>query len=139
MKSIKIILFVFSLLSIKPLVVISQTTLNIEITELRNSNGQILLQLMDENKTNLKSIHGIIKDNKCIVILEDLRKTKYAFRFFHDENKNNKLDTNWLGIPEEGFGFSNNAKGKFGPPPFEKWIFDLKANTAITCKPTYYL
>ncbi len=139
MKTIKIILLVLGMLTIKLMNSNSQNVLTIEITGLRNNNGQILLQLMDENKNNLKSVHGIIKENKCIMMLEDLKTSKYAFRYFHDENKNNKLDTKWLGIPVEGFGFSNNAKGTFGPPSFEKWIFDLKANTAIKCNPTYYL
>jgi uncharacterized protein (DUF2141 family) len=38
---------------------------------------------------------------------------------FHDENDNNKMDNNFLGIPIEDYGCSNNAKGFMGPP---KWI-----------------
>ena len=34
----------------------------------------------------------------------------------YDENMNGKLDTNWLGIPTEGYGFSNDAKAMLGPP-----------------------
>ena len=63
---------------------------------------------------------------------------KYAFRFFHDENSNGKLGTNWLGIPNEGFGFSNNAKGTFGPPAFEKTVFVLKGVVNQKCTPQYY-
>ena len=43
----------------------------------------------------------------------------YAVSTFHDENSNGKLDTNLLGIPTEGVGASNNAKGHFGPPKFD--------------------
>ena len=39
--------------------------------------------------------------------------------------KNEKLDTNFFGIPKEQFGFSNNAKGRFGPPSFESASFEL--------------
>jgi uncharacterized protein (DUF2141 family) len=37
---------------------------------------------------------------------------------FHDENQKGKLDTNWLGIPREGVGASNNPKPRVGPPKF---------------------
>lgn len=42
----------------------------------------------------------------------------YAVSVFHDENSNGKLDTNWLGIPREGVGASNNPKPRMGPPKF---------------------
>ena len=43
----------------------------------------------------------------------------------HDENRNGKLDTNFLGIPKEGVGASNNPKSRFGPPSFEESMFVL--------------
>jgi uncharacterized protein (DUF2141 family) len=50
----------------------------------------------------------------------------YAIACFHDENDNKKLDTNVLGIPTEGVGCSNGARGRFGPPSFDdaKFKFD---------------
>ena len=47
----------------------------------------------------------------------------YAISVFHDENSNGKLDTNFMGIPREGVGASNNAKGHFGPPKFDAAAF----------------
>jgi len=43
---------------------------------------------------------------------------QYAIKVFHDENANGELDINFLGIPKESYGFSNHARGRFGPPPF---------------------
>lgn len=40
---------------------------------------------------------------------------EYAIAVYHDKNENGKLDTNFLGIPKESYGFSNNARGRFGP------------------------
>lgn len=51
---------------------------------------------------------------------------------FHDANGNGRLDSNRLGIPVGGIGFSNNATGSFGPPAFEKAAFDLPADGAVT-------
>ena len=49
----------------------------------------------------------------------------YAIGIFHDVNLNNKLDSNFLGIPVEQFGFSNNARALFGPPDFRDAAFVL--------------
>jgi uncharacterized protein (DUF2141 family) len=44
----------------------------------------------------------------------------YAVSVFHDENMNQKLDKNFVGIPKEGYGASNNPRKKMGPPTFEE-------------------
>jgi len=48
-----------------------------------------------------------------------LKPGRYAVAVYHDENDNGELDANILGMPTEGFGFSNDAKGFAGPPDFE--------------------
>lgn len=127
---------IFSLLTCS-VATYSQNKLTLEITNLRSNNGQILLKLLDENEKELKDLKGVIKNGKCTIIIENLKPAKYAFKFFHDENNNNKMDKKFMGIPEEGFGFSNNAKGNFGPPAFEKTIFEVKAPVTMTCNVTY--
>ena len=47
---------------------------------------------------------------------ENLKLGNYAYRYFHDENDNNEMETNWIGMPDEEFGGSNNATSVFGPP-----------------------
>ena len=59
------------------------------------------------------------------VVFENLKPGKYAVSVIHDANKSKDLDKNKLGIPKEGFGFSNNVMGSMGPPPFERAQFDL--------------
>jgi uncharacterized protein (DUF2141 family) len=54
---------------------------------------------------------------------EDIPPGTYAMAVIHDENMNGKLDTHLLGIPKEGFGFSNDAKGFFGAPSFSAASF----------------
>lgn len=50
----------------------------------------------------------------------------YAVMVFHDENNNGKLDQAANGMPLEGYGFSRNARGHWGPPNFEAARFDIK-------------
>jgi uncharacterized protein (DUF2141 family) len=47
----------------------------------------------------------------------------YALAVIHDENSNGKLDTNLLGIPTEGYGFSNDATALLGTPSFSDASF----------------
>jgi uncharacterized protein (DUF2141 family) len=121
-----------------PGVMFSQLKLIVEVTNLKSSKGQVLFQLMDENQKELKGVKAEIKNNKCLIVINDLKPGKYAFRYFHDENNNATMDKSMLGIPKEGFGFSNNAKGTFGPPSFDKQIFDFKSATTLICDPTYF-
>jgi uncharacterized protein (DUF2141 family) len=53
----------------------------------------------------------------------DVQPGTYAIAVFHDENSNGKLDSNFIGIPREGTGASNNAKGHMGPPKFDDAAF----------------
>lgn len=114
-----------------------QITLKIEINNLRNSEGHVLLELQDENKNTIKGIFQEIGNMRCIISIENLSPGKYVFKYFHDENDNEEIDTNWIGIPKEGFGFSNNAKGVFGPPSHQKMIFELNKDTTMVCIPQY--
>jgi len=67
-----------------------------------------------------------IDNNQVIVVIDSLVYGEYAVRVFHDENRNGKIDTNFLGIPDEDYGYSNDASGWFGPPSWEnaKFIFN---------------
>jgi len=133
MKNLFLILFI----TVMPLASFSQFVLTIEINDLRNSNGQILLELSNEKGEKITGIAQNITDNKCVIVVNNLKQGKYAFKYFHDENKNENLDVNWMKIPKEGYGFSNNAKGTFGPPAFEKTIFEINENTFLKCVTKY--
>jgi len=55
---------------------------------------------------------------------------RYALVVLHDENSNHKLDRNFLGIPREGFGFSNNPRVMLSPPGFDTSAFEVACPTA---------
>ena len=59
---------------------------------------------------------------------------EYAIAFFIDANGNKKLDKNFLGIPKEQFGFSNNAMGTLSAPSFEQAKFKVAGNTIQNIK-----
>jgi uncharacterized protein (DUF2141 family) len=59
------------------------------------------------------------------VVFADLPDGVYAVSVFHDENMNEKLDKNFVGVPKEGYGASNNPKKRMGPPTFDETKFQL--------------
>ena len=58
----------------------------------------------------------------------------YAIALFIDANENLKIDKNFLGIPKEQYGFSNNAMGKLSGPSFEQAKFQVKGNAVQNIK-----
>lgn len=59
-------------------------------------------------------------------IITDLPAGRYAAAIFHDENLDTKLNRHGLGYPLEPYGFSNNARGRFGPPHYEDAAFSFQ-------------
>jgi uncharacterized protein (DUF2141 family) len=53
---------------------------------------------------------------------------------FVDANKNLKIDKNFLGIPKEQYGFSNNAMGKLSAPSYEQAKFLVQGTTVQNIK-----
>ena len=50
---------------------------------------------------------------------------EYAIKAYHDANDNRTLDRGAFGVPEEAYGFSNDARARFGPPDYGKARFEL--------------
>lgn len=73
---------------------------------------------MSTNKPAMTRIVDV-NGNQTVVIFPALAAGTYAFVAFADENANGKLDTNFIGMPTERYGFSNNVMGLIGPPSFD--------------------
>jgi uncharacterized protein (DUF2141 family) len=115
----------------------AQFALKVKITDLRNNTGKVMLQVFDEEEKVISQVMGDIKDKSFLFTAENLKAGKYAVRFYHDENLNQNMETNLVGKPTEGYGFSNNVTEKFSMPKFEKWLFSLHQDTMIVLKTVY--
>ena len=97
--------------------------ITVKINNLESNQGKVYVAVYDSQDAflnrGLKSTVVKITEKSCEVIFKNIPKGIYAISMFHDENDNNKMDNNFLGIPVEHYGCSNNAKGFMGPP---KWI-----------------
>ncbi|MEJ2032332.1 MAG: DUF2141 domain-containing protein [Deltaproteobacteria bacterium] len=120
--------------------------IHVKILNIRNSTGNVACALFESQKgfpheflkfaTNIMIIK--IRESKARCDFEDIPPGKYAMAVVHDENMNGKLDTNWLGIPKEGYGFSNNAKASRGVPSFSaaSFLYDGR-NIDLTMRLNY--
>ena len=61
-----------------------------------------------------------ISENASQVVFSGIPSGSYAVAVYHDKNNNNVLDKNYLGIPTESYGFSNNARRTFSAPSFSE-------------------
>lgn len=93
--------------------------------------GKILIALYDSEAAFMDIDKAVRRE---IILVDSKRVTQtfaqlpagdYAISLFHDENSNDELDTGWFGIPKEGYGFSNDAQGRMGPPSYEAARFSL--------------
>lgn len=109
--------------------------LTIEFSVTKYNKGSIYLALYNSADTYMKDGYKSAKtevvDGKATISFENIEKGVYAFSMFHDVNSNKKMDKNFMGIPKEPYGFSNDKKGKFGPPDFEKVKFELNQDETI--------
>ncbi len=109
-------------------------SIHVEITGLRNGKGVVVCALFPSAdgfpKNDAKALahaKSPISNGHVVCEFPDAKEGTYAISVFHDENSNGKLDTNFMGIPREGVGASNNAKGHFGPPKFDAASFHFSS------------
>lgn len=80
-----------------------------------------------------------IRDGVARCVFENVPPGRYAVGLMHDEDVDGEFDSGFLGIPEEGYGFSRDARGTFGPPSFDSAAFewDAHADGAIPIRIRY--
>jgi uncharacterized protein (DUF2141 family) len=79
---------------------------------------------MDSTATTMRKIVAVTGEAQTIV-LKKLPEGNYAIAIFQDLNGNGLLDKRGMGVPAEPFGFSNDARGKYGPPKFKNASFSF--------------
>jgi len=120
-------------------------SLTITVKDLRNSKGVVQFAIYNKDgsipdekfKKYYKKDIATINDHSATITFNDLPKGKYAVNILHDENKNGKIDKNFI-LPKEGIGFSNyESIGMSNRPKFSKASFELNTNTTKVIKVIY--
>ncbi|WP_323027039.1 DUF2141 domain-containing protein [Gelidibacter japonicus] len=111
--------------------------LTIHVQNIKSLKGEIIIGVFNTDKDFLKD--GVAIKNYTIaidettetIVINDLPKGEYAVSLYHDENSDNECNRNFLGIPKEAYGFSNNVKPKFSAPSYKDCKFLLLDNKVL--------
>ncbi|MGL4977847.1 MAG: DUF2141 domain-containing protein [Cetobacterium sp.] len=88
-----------------------------------------------KKESMFKGVKFDLMPNETIVNITDLPSGEYAYVIFHDKNGNGVLDTNFMKIPKEPTGSSNNFRPKFKPNYDDfKFILNEKVTQKIDLK-----
>ncbi len=103
-------------------------TLLVLIKGLKNTEGSLRVALFNSADQFMGDVvyEGTvikISGGEMLVRFENLPFGDYAIAVIHDVDNDGQLDKNLFGIPTEGYGFSNHAMGKYGPPEWMQASF----------------
>ena len=109
-------------------------SLTITLTNVHKSEGTVMIQVMaseEEFNGGAAAIASVMQRaaEGAMSYQIDVPAGTYGVRIMHDVNGNGELDANFVGIPSEPWGFSNNAAGNFGPPKWDDVKFDISGDT----------
>jgi uncharacterized protein (DUF2141 family) len=107
-------------------------SLIVNVKKFKNNDGLAYVMLQDSTKKSLQQQWIKIEKKETQAVFNNLKSGKYAVRSYHDENNNKKMDTDFLGIPKENWGCSNNIRPHLAAPKFEDMIFVLEKDETIT-------
>ena len=104
----------------------------VRVSNLRNDAGNVVAVLYGNDPPNFlkrgtkleKYWQPVAGRGTVDVCLTAPEPGTYAVAVYHDENANVKFDKNWIGLPVEGYGISNNPTIFLGPPSFDEAKFE---------------
>ena len=143
-KYFRVIPLVLSCLILVPISNSEEANLKINILNLEKP-GFLYLSICKDEAGFKETVENESKEESCIASVKeiDLQNTEinnvlsygeYAVTLFVDLDGNKKLNKNFLGIPKEQYGFSNNVMGKMSPPTFDQAKFVIKGPTTQNLK-----
>lgn len=117
------------------------STVRVEIDGLRNAKGDVGCLLFnspdgfpESHSKAYNKMHAPVDGGNSVCEFTDVKPGTYAVVAFHDENQNEKLDKNFLGIPIEGYAASNNIRHAMSAPEFGESSFVVLAGGLMTIK-----
>ncbi len=107
--------------------------ISITFTGIKTAKGQVLVELKNAKGEVVGGYFvPVSQAGKLVFTVKNIKPGKYAISAFHDKNSDEKLNTNMFGLPTEVYGFSNDARGMFGPPDLEEQLFTVAGDTKIS-------
>ena len=112
----------------------------LKISNIQKMQGDIKIGIFKSDSSFLKEDLALknysikVIKNTAFITITDLPKGEYAISMFHDENSDNKMNTNFIGIPKEPYGFSNNVIPKMSAPKYKECKFNFSDDKTLEIK-----
>ena len=101
--------------------------------KLEKPDGELFIRLVDDDNQEIDLQRVMVNDKITQYTFQQLQEGKsYAIAVFQDLNQNSELDTYFVGIPKEPYGFSNDVRGGIsGPPQLKEQLVFLSGDQRI--------
>jgi len=113
-----------------------QNEVTVVVPNVKQIKGTMMVCLVKDKTEYLKDCFKgesiKVVGSETVAVFTDVPEGDYAVTLFHDKNSDGKLNTNFIGIPKEPYGFSNNPMALFGPPSYEKCLFKVDGHKRIS-------
>ena len=108
-----------------------KNSIKVTFKNVQKNKGKVKAGLYNEKDEQLKGLVQIADNHQVMIVFDNLSEGKYVVKAYQDLNGNEKMDFNFLGIPAEPYGLSNNIRPKFSKPKVADMIFDVKGEKNI--------
>lgn len=109
-------------------------TVEVRIANVTAGKGKLNLAVCDRERYLKQcpfSTSVPAKGGEMVVVFRDVPAGTWAVIVYQDENENNQLDRNFIGVPKENYGFSRDAVNPFGPPSFDQAAIEVREGTTV--------
>lgn len=115
----------------------------LKVTNIHPLTGKIMVAVFNSKETyfdvdKMYVGYEIAADSSVVgYVIQDLPDGIYAITIYHDEDNNGEMNRSWLGMPKEGYAFSNNFTSAIRPASFSDAAFQLSRDTTLVIKMNY--
>jgi uncharacterized protein (DUF2141 family) len=110
-------------------------TVEVHVTGVAAGKGKVNVAVCDQARFLKQCVYSgsaPAREGDNTIAVRGVPAGSWAVLAYQDENENDELDRNLIGIPRENYGFSRDARGKFGPPSFEDAAIAVREDGAAT-------
>ena len=107
-------------------------TVEVHVTGTAGGKGNVSVAVCDRERFLKQCAYSAsvpARDGETLVTIKEVPAGTWAVLAYQDDNANGQLDRNLIGIPSENYGFSRDARGRFGPPSFDDAAIAVKDET----------
>lgn len=111
-------------------------SLTITLKNVKTSEGTVSISIYNSEKAFLETAYKkqsvkAVANQTITITFDELPAGKYTVSAVHDVNNNGELDTNFFGMPTEPYAISKEGKSMYGPPSYEKAVFEINQNQSL--------